>query len=212
MHDAIAVILAAGAGSRFGGGKLLASLAGRPVLRHVLATAHRARETGTVADVLVVAAEHDLAIAEVARSTGAGVVLNPHPELGLAGSVRRGLARLDERPPQEAGAAIILLGDQPAVTAATLAALVDAWRHGAGPAIRPVYEGEPGVPGHPMLLDRSVWALADELSGDAGFGPLIKERRLVVSLLRRPGRNPDVDTPADLAALALHLAAFEERT
>jgi CTP:molybdopterin cytidylyltransferase MocA len=93
-----------------------------------------------------------------------------------------------------------LLGDQPGVTAETIGALVDAWREGAGPVVRPRYAASPDVPGHPLLLDRAAWPLAASLEGDAGFAPLLASGRLAVTYVDRPGANPDIDTPADLAA------------
>ena len=55
--------------------------------------------------------------------------------------------------------------------------------------------------GHPVLLDRSVWPLADRLRGDAGFGALRPPGSAGVALIDVAGRNPDVDTPADLDTL-----------
>jgi CTP:molybdopterin cytidylyltransferase MocA len=57
------------------------------------------------------------------------------------------------------------------------------------------------VPGHPTLLDRSVWPLASELEGDHGFANLLASDSLDTFLLDVPGDNPDVDTRADLHAL-----------
>lgn len=69
----------------------------------------------------------------------------------------------------------------------------------AGPrVVRPRYAESAAEPGHPVLLDRSLWPLAAELEGDAGFAPLLRARRIEPTLVEVPGRNPDVDRPADL--------------
>lgn len=101
----------------------------------------------------------------------------------------------------DAGAAIILLGDQPLVRGDVVAALVTAWRGGNGTFIRPRYADAPGQPGHPVLLDRSLWPLAQRLHGDDGFGTLLASGAAGRVLIDVAGRNPDVDTPADLDTL-----------
>jgi CTP:molybdopterin cytidylyltransferase MocA len=49
---------------------------------------------------------------------------------------------------------------------------------------------------------RAAWALAAGLDGDRGLGPLLARRPDLVAEVPVAGNNPDVDTPADLAALA----------
>jgi CTP:molybdopterin cytidylyltransferase MocA len=52
-----------------------------------------------------------------------------------------------------------------------------------------------------VLLDRSLWPLADHLQADAGLGHLLGAGAAGVTLIDVPGSNPDVDTPADLHLL-----------
>jgi CTP:molybdopterin cytidylyltransferase MocA len=56
------------------------------------------------------------------------------------------------------------------------------------------------VPGHPVLLDRRTWRLARQLVGDQGLGAVLQGSRVKVLYVDVPGRNPDIDTRADLAA------------
>jgi CTP:molybdopterin cytidylyltransferase MocA len=191
------VVLAAGPARRFGGAKLLAPLHGRPVVAHVLEVVRQARAAGVVADARVVVAEDDGAVATLAREAGAATVVNDAPARGLSSSLRCGLAALGP----DAGAAIVLLGDQPLVRLDVLAALVAAWRDGRGVLVRPRYAEAYAEPGHPVLLDRSVWPLAERLEGDAGLGLLLPPGSPGVALIDVAGRNPDVDTPADLHTL-----------
>jgi CTP:molybdopterin cytidylyltransferase MocA len=192
-----AVVLAAGRARRFGGAKLLAPLHGRPVVAHVLDVVRRARAAGVVADARVVVAADDDAVAALAREAGTATVVNDAPERGLSSSLRCGLAALGP----DAGAAVVLLGDQPLVRLDVLAALVAAWRDGRGVLVRPRYAEAYSEPGHPVLLDRSVWPLADRLEGDAGLGLLLPPGSPEVALIDVAGRNPDVDTPAELDTL-----------
>ena len=84
----VAVVLAAGAGSRFGGGKLLARLDGRPVLQHVL---DRVADAG-LTDVVVVLGDDTAAVEAAIDWRSERRVRNPAPEQGLSSSVRVGMA------------------------------------------------------------------------------------------------------------------------
>jgi molybdenum cofactor cytidylyltransferase len=99
------------------------------------------------------------------------------------------------------GAVIVLLGDQPLVRLDTLATLIRGWRNGEGRMLRPRYAAAPHVPGHPVLLDRSLWHLAETITGDRGLGTLLRPDEPGFTLLDLPGENPDIDTAADLRAL-----------
>ena len=194
-----AVVLAAGAGSRFGGGKLLASIGGRPLLDHVV---EAVRSAGLGALVVVLGPDAG-PLDAIALAKGATIARNPEPGLGLSSSVRVGLAAIDglaQGPDGGFGAALILLGDQPRTSVASIAALLAAPVPAGRSIVVPRYRGWGGP--NPALLLRPAWALAGGLTGDHGFGPLIADRDELVVEVDLAGDNPDVDTPADLAALA----------
>jgi molybdenum cofactor cytidylyltransferase len=190
------LILAAGSARRFGGAKLLAPLRGRPLAAYALDVAGRARAAGLLSDLRVVVAPDDEVLATLARGAGAGTVVNQTPDRGLSSSLRCGLGALGD-----AGAALVLLADQPLVRLDVLAVLVAAWHERLGVLIRPRYADSPTEPGHPVLLDRSVWPLADGLEGDVGPGRLLTAGAPGVALIDVAGGNPDVDTPTDLHLL-----------
>jgi molybdenum cofactor cytidylyltransferase len=187
-----AIVLAAGAGSRFGGGKLLARLDGRPIVEHVV---DAARAAGLEPLIVVVPSTGELAdldLGDVRRVT------NETPQEGLSSSVRLGLREVDVEP--DVTAAVILPGDQPRVRAATIAALLAAMDETPDTpfvAARHLDDRSP----NPVLARRSVWRLADELAGDRGFGPVLAAHPELVRWVEIPGENPDVDTRADLARL-----------
>jgi CTP:molybdopterin cytidylyltransferase MocA len=191
------LVLAAGSGRRFGGAKLLAPFRGKPLLAHVLELAGRARAAGLLSGAHVVLPPDLPAAAQLARGLGIVPVVNPKPERGLSSSLRLGLEAI----PESAGAALILLGDQPLVRLEVLDALIAAWRAGGGVLIRPRYAEACGEPGHPVLADRSIWPLAQHLEGEAGFGAVLQADAPGVTLIDAAGGNPDVDTPADLHTL-----------
>lgn len=191
-----AVVLAAGAASRFGGHKLVADLHGRPILRHVLDAAAAAD-----LDPIVLVGPPDDRLAAVDLRP-AMVVVNAHPEEGLSSSVRLGLRALDAdatRPPVDG--AVILQGDQPLVRPETIRALVDAAAETPGVPFAVARHAGDRSP-NPVLARRSTWRLADELAGDRGFGPLLATHHELVRFVDVEGTNPDIDTPADLERLA----------
>jgi molybdenum cofactor cytidylyltransferase len=195
-----AIVLAAGNSRRFGGDKLKADLGGEPLIGRVFAALRESRRRQDIAGAVTVIRAEDRKLAELA---GDGVETRSLPwdaTVELATSLRAGLAALEEpgRVPA-AGAALICLADQPGLSPEVIAALVDGWRRDLAPVVRPRYTEAPEVPGHPLLIDRSFWHLAAEAMGDAGFGPVLARRPGLVRTIDVPGRNPDVDTPADLA-------------
>jgi len=187
-----AVVLAAGAASRFGDVKALASLEGRPLLQHVLDALAVAGLTDVV---VVLGAAADLIEPAIAWRTERRV-RNPTPERGLASSLQVGLAALSDRD----AAALIVLGDQPRLRPAVVRELIDVWRSGDRPLVVPRYSGSGAL--NPVVVGREAWSLAMTLSGDRGLGPLIHASPELVIEVAVDGDNPDVDTPADLAGLA----------
>jgi CTP:molybdopterin cytidylyltransferase MocA len=187
-----AVVLAAGAGSRFGGGKLLAELSGHPILQFVL----DAVALAGVRDIVVVLGDDADALERAVEWHGERRVRNPDPSRGLASSVRIGLAAV----PSEATGTLFLLGDQPAVPVAAIRSVLEA----AGGSTRPVVVANflDGSARNPVFVRRDAFGLADELRGDRGFGPILAAHPELVEEVTVPGSNPDVDRPEDLVAAA----------
>lgn len=160
-----ALVLAAGAGTRFGGGKLLAMMRGRPLVAHALEAALAAQATGVT---LVVGADA-AAVAAVGREAAdarpLAVVEAADWRVGLSASLKAGIASL----PSEAGAAIVFLGDMPDVPHDLAARLVEAWRNGAEAAV-PVFGARRG---NPALLSRTLFDAVAGLEGDRGAGALL---------------------------------------
>ena len=184
-----AVVLAAGAGSRFGGGKLLAEFDGAPLVGHVLGALGRAPVDEAVG---VVGADAE-GVREACEPYGVRVVENPGWADGQSTSVRVGIGALGSG----ARAAVFLLGDQPLVGAEAVERLVGAFEGGADVAVA-TYGGRRR---NPVLFSRTVWpALLDELSGDEGArGFLRRHPELVVEVPCEGVADPaDVDTTEDL--------------
>lgn len=196
-----ALVLAAGAGTRFGGGKVRALLEGRPLVAHVLAAG---RAAGLERLVLVLGRDAAdvwaaLLAADPGALSGVLVAVNPSPERGLATSVRLGLAAATAAPAP--GGVLVLLGDQPRVRPAVIEALTAAARQAPADALAIVPAYDRGGAPNPVLLLPAGWAAVASLEGDRGFGPLLAAAAERVVRVPVGGTNPDVDTRADLATL-----------
>jgi molybdenum cofactor cytidylyltransferase len=185
----VAIVLAAGSGSRFGGGKMLARLQGKPILQHVL---DRIAEAGVGESVVVLGADAE-AVEDAIAWRSEVRIHNPEPERGLSSSLKLGIEALDAA----VDAALILLGDQPLVPADTIRTLVEAPVDHARPFVVPLYDHDRGR--NPVLVRRDAFGLAAEASGDRGLGPILAAHPELVTEVDVRGDNPDVDTPSDLA-------------
>jgi molybdenum cofactor cytidylyltransferase len=177
----VAVVLAAGAGTRFRGPghKLAATLDGRALVTISVETALRA----AIGPVVVVRGDHELP----GIPDGAEVVDNPRWAEGQMTSVQRGIDAAREH---DAAAVVIGLADQPFVT-------VDAWRAVAvsdSPIAVATYDGRRG---NPVRLDASVWPLLAE-HGDEGARGLMRVRPELVEPVPCAGSAADIDTLEDL--------------
>lgn len=189
-----AVVLAAGSASRFGGGKLLATLDGRPLLQHVL----DALADSTIDRVVVVLGAEARAIESAIAWRRERRVTNPRPEDGLASSLRLGVAAATALEPAP-DAILVCLGDQPRTSPATIRALVAAAGETDRPILVPRHAGDGAR--NPVLLARAAWPLVDRAGGDRGLGPLLASNPELVTEIPVEGDNPDVDTRADLARI-----------
>jgi CTP:molybdopterin cytidylyltransferase MocA len=173
-----AVILAAGASTRFGAPKPAARIGSRTMLQVVVDTA-----TAAGLAPLVVVAPSFLAVSESAIA-----VRNDAPHLGMSRSLHLGIAAV----PPDAEAAVVLLADQPTVSVDHLRSL-DGWRGGT-PVVA---TSSNGVLGPPALIEREAFALVREISGDTGLRDLLRADPSLVTTVEHAA-VPDVDTADDL--------------
>jgi molybdenum cofactor cytidylyltransferase len=182
------LILAAGAGTRFGGAKQIAELDGRPLLEHSI----RAMSASPVERVVVVlgaGAEEVLARVDL---DGAKPIVCERWEEGQSASLAFGLGELSG-----CEAVVVTLGDLPRLSTNAIRRVIAARGEGAE-AVRATYAGEPG---HPVLLERELFERLRDVTGDHGA------RNLLLSVSPREvacddlGGGEDVDTPAQLDTL-----------
>jgi CTP:molybdopterin cytidylyltransferase MocA len=188
-----AVVLAAGAASRFGSPKALARLDGRPILEHVL---DAVREAG-IEEIVVVLGHHADEIEDGIQWLDERRVRNPDPR-HLSSSLQVGVAAAAalDPPPR---AVVIALGDQPRTRPEVIRALLSAARSSGRPVVVPRYAEGGGA--NPVLLTDEAFELVDEATGDHGLGPVLAANPDLVHEVPVPGSNPDIDTPDDLHRL-----------
>ncbi len=186
-----AVVLAAGAGTRFGGPKVMAEHDGVPLVRHVVL---RLRAAG-IAHVVVIASDHLPGIGDAIEGTEATVLSIP-PGSAMSDSLRKGADSL----PAACEAFVVALGDQPLIDPEVVTRLVSTWERSNTAAVVPVYAG--GVQGHPVLFDGTMRRHFAQLSGDRGARELLQRMGDRVSWITIDAPVPaDVDTPDDLRQL-----------
>lgn len=186
-----AVVLAAGAGSRFGGGKLLADYGDAPLLHAAL----RAARAAPVRSVTVVTGRDADAVADCAAAFDPRIriVHAADHEEGMAASLRAGIASLGA----DVDGAFVFLGDMPRVPPAVLAPLAAAVDAGA-PAAAPVFADRRG---NPVVLGRALFGDVGALRGDVGARPILQGLGAALALVEAPddGVLFDVDVREDLS-------------
>ena len=186
------VILAAGESRRLGAAKQLVRFRGQTLLARAVATA-QASSCGPV--FVVLGSGLDALWPEVAES-GARLVANPAWAEGMGSSVRAGVQAIEAAMP-DAAAILLTLCDQPLVTPALLAQVVEAYRRGHG-LVAAAYGDVLGVP---ALFARRYFAELIDLAGDTGARRLLAQHAAEVFAVPFPAGSIDVDTPADVARL-----------
>lgn len=182
------ILLAAGSGSRFGGGKLLAPLAdGSAVGIAAWKNLNRA-----LPDPLVVIRKGDDATRSLFSSVGARMVECADAADGMSKSLIAGI-----RASASSDGWIIALGDMPYVSPNTITEVASAIESGAQIAM-PEFKGSRG---HPVGFSAALLTELLEIRGDEGAREVVKRHRDALHIIetRDPGILRDIDTREDLA-------------
>jgi molybdenum cofactor cytidylyltransferase len=182
-----AVVLAAGTSRRYGSPKQLVVVDGWTLVEHVIGSA---MEAGLEPVIVVVPVW--LSPPPGLDLTDARWIRNAFPERGVSLSLRLGLGAVDSG----ASAALIMLGDQPGIPPATIAAVLKA--RGDRPLVA---ASAGGVLAPPVLIERTHFHLADDLTGDVGLRDLLRENPDLVTSVPVAAHAVDLDTPADLGRI-----------
>ena len=199
-HYTAAIILAAGSSSRMGSGrhKLLLPLHDRPVLAHVL-DAVLASQARPVVLLLGNQVEQVRAhIASYVTHPDLSIIENTDYLQGMSTSMRLGIQTLQtygytKLSDKEIDSALVLLGDQPLITAQDIDTLIVTYRTTGKRIIAPTYEGKRG---NPILFDASLFPELLEVTGDEGGRSVLERHRDEIATVEmgNPLANIDVDT------------------
>lgn len=184
-----AIILAAGTSSRMGTNKLLVPIDKTPMLNHVIDAALYSQ----ACRVLVVVGHDSGTVIQLCSEYTTEVVHNVDYSSGMASSVRAGINAL----PADIGAALIIPGDMPYITALELDRLIDAHRAETSAICVPQYRGRRG---NVLLWPRPFFPALEKLSGDAGTLTLLPQFTDHLRLVEfdSPAILMDCDTPDTL--------------
>jgi molybdenum cofactor cytidylyltransferase len=183
------IVLAAGTSTRFGKTKQVALLEGKPLVVYAI---DALRDAG-VDELLVVVGHNQDAVRAVLPEDVTPIVNHAYRD-GQATSLAAALHDIDG----SSEAAVVLLADQPGVTARDVTTLIDGFRETRSQIVRIRYADGPG----PALLSREIYADAGHLRGDAGARVLMASHPEWVHEVPvdRPAPH-DIDTPDDLRSL-----------
>ena len=195
-----AIILAAGSSSRMGGGrhKLLLPLHDRPVLAHVLDAVLASQARPVVLLLGHQAEQVRVHIASYATHPDLNIIENIDYLQGMSTSMRLGIQTLQsygymKSTESEIDSALVLLGDQPLITAQDIDTLIATYRTTGKRIVAPTYEGKRG---NPILFDASLFPELLKVTGDEGGRSVLERHRQEVALIEMGDAmaSYDVDT------------------
>jgi molybdenum cofactor cytidylyltransferase len=186
------IVLAAGASSRMGSPKQLLRYGGQTLIRR----AAEAAIASSCNRVAVVIGSNASQMRRELKDLPVSVVENQNWQTGMSSSIRAGL---DELRPHDLDGVVIMLCDQPFVTAGILNDLIATHRQTGKPIVASCYETTKGVP---AFFSRDLFTDLTSLSADEGARRLIVKHPELVATINFPEGAIDIDTPHDTKKLS----------
>jgi molybdenum cofactor cytidylyltransferase len=185
------VMLAAGRSERFGTAKLLAEYRGKPLLHHAL---FAAQET-CPGNVCLVVGHNAHEVGDSAAELADLIMTNEDYATGMGSSIACGVRACRE----QSDAILIMLADQPLISSSHLAALVNRWTGKQNEIIASRFSGTSGPP---VLFASALFDQLEDLHGDVGAREILRRSSSILRTVKFEAAAVDIDTPADLEALA----------
>lgn len=183
-------VLAAGQSQRFNGAKLLEVWKGQPLILHALVAAREACPD----NVYLITGHDSSAIAEVAGDYANHLIFNSRFEEGIGTSISCAVQTCGGL----ADAMIILLADQPLITATHVKQIIRVWNSDDARIVASEFSG---VLGPPVLFGKGFFKQLDALEGDVGARSILRANAQSVVPVSFEPASIDIDTQADLEAL-----------
>jgi len=188
-----AVIIAAGSSSRLGRPKQLLVFEGETLLGRAIRTA----VNSGAKPVFVVLGANRNEIESGADLSGSRVVVNENWSAGMASSIRAGVLQLEQDFPETQGV-LLMVCDQPRVTAENLSRMIDLFRRSGSSAIASLYAGKRGTP---AIFPREAFRELLALQGDKGARGLLADQNREVIEIALEGGELDIDRADDITWL-----------
>ncbi len=189
-HSIFAIILAAGESNRFGSTKQLAQWDGLTLVSRAVRLAESVCGDRSV---LVVGNDWQKVLAACGPQLGF-FVRNEGYASGIASSISCGVGSAAHT----ADAVLLLMADQPLITAQHLDALIALWRATPEDIVVSEYAG---VQGPPVIFPARCFESLNQLEGDQGARSVLSDGSFSVSGIGFEAAAIDIDTPEDLANL-----------
>jgi CTP:molybdopterin cytidylyltransferase MocA len=185
-----AIILAAGESKRFGTSKQLAEFEGASLVARAVRLAEAVCNDRSV---LVVGSDWKRVLAACGQQRGF-FVRNDNYESGMASSIACGVAAVSHT----ADAVLLLMADQPLISAEDLQSLIARWRQAPENIVVSEYSG---VQGPPVIFPAPCFDSLTTLEGDQGARAILNDPRYSLSGIAIEAASVDIDTAEDLARL-----------
>ncbi len=184
------VVLAAGGSSRLGAPKQLLEWRGKPLVNHV---ARLGTQAG-LSPIFVVTGHAGEAVSKAVEGLPVKIIENNNWRSGQSTSIAAAMQSL----PDEVGAVIFLLSDQPLIPVDLVRELVALHAKSLAPIVAPLINGQRSSPG---LFDRKLFFELRQLSGDQGGRVLFSQYSVSWLEWNQEGINLDIDTYQDYQRL-----------
>jgi molybdenum cofactor cytidylyltransferase len=182
-----ACVLAAGKSSRFGATKLVQPFGGKPLVQSALIAAQGACD----GRVLLVVGHDQESVVDASAGHFDRLVVNNEFGNGINTSISASVRSCQE----DAGAVIIMLADQPLVTAAHILKLIDSWSGADNEIVTTAFDATTCPP---ILFPKNAFSALSQLRGDNGAKSLLSNDDFVVTSIDFPPARFDIDRPEDL--------------
>jgi molybdenum cofactor cytidylyltransferase len=198
INNVYAIILAAGKSSRMGSPKQLLQWRNRSLLEHTILNARPIFNER----IIVVLGAHSGPIQAAVDLGTVTSIINPDWQKGMAASIRVGVQAL----PASASAALILLCDQPLISATHIHNLLNGWQNAPARILASQYHHSVGVP---ALFPADFFEHLLILKGDRGAKPLLSKYANSLLKIPLPEAELDIDSKEDFDYLTRYYSTDE---